>query len=76
MIVNFELKNIKKVSVLLSEDLQSEIIQFKTNYLTKKDIYRQAKALKRTLYTLNKSMKNIFIIPAKGVEVRVFLIKT
>jgi len=45
----FQINEYKKGDCPVAEDLQSRIIQFKTNYLTKKDIYQQAKALKRTL---------------------------
>jgi perosamine synthetase len=45
----FQINDYKKGECPVAEDLQSRIIQFKTNYLTKQDIYRQAKALKKTL---------------------------
>ncbi len=46
---SFKIKNYKKGEFPIAEDLQSRIIQFKTNYLSKKDISKQARALKRTL---------------------------
>ncbi len=46
---NFHIENYEKRSCLVAEDLQSRIIQFKSNYLTKKDISKQARALKKTL---------------------------
>ena len=45
----FQISDYRKGECPVAEDLQSRIIQFKTNYLTKQDIYRQAKALKKTL---------------------------
>lgn len=45
----FKIKNYEKGECPVAEDLQSRIIQFKTNYLTNKDITRQARALKKTL---------------------------
>ena len=45
----FKIKNYEEGTCPVAEDLQSRIIQFKTNYLTNKDITKQARALKRTL---------------------------
>ena len=45
----FEINEYSKGECPVAESLQSRIIQFKTNYLSKQDIYRQAKALKKTL---------------------------
>ena len=45
----FKIKNYEEGTCPVAEDLQSRIIQFKTNYLTNKDITKQARALKKTL---------------------------
>lgn len=45
----FQINEYRNGECPVAENLQSRIIQFKTNYLTKQEIYRQAKALKKTL---------------------------
>jgi len=50
---NFNIPNYNEGTCPVSENLQTRIIQFKTNDLTKKDIYSHAKALEKTLKYFN-----------------------
>tara|TARA_B100001057_G_C22762330_1_gene916331 strand:- start:35 stop:1222 length:1188 start_codon:yes stop_codon:yes gene_type:complete len=45
----FKIKAFEKGHCPVAEDIQSRVIQFKTNYLTKSDINKQRIALKKTL---------------------------
>jgi perosamine synthetase len=46
---NFKISQYKKGECPVAEDIQSRMIQFKTNYLTKKEINKQRRALKLTI---------------------------
>jgi len=46
---NFKIKKFMKGHCPVAEDIQSRVIQFKTNYLTKSDINQQRIALKKTI---------------------------
>ena len=46
---NFKIYEYKKGECPVAEDIQSRMVQFKTNYLTKKDINKQRRALKLTI---------------------------